>query len=137
MFTFETQIRVRYGETDQMGYFYHGNYALYFEVARAEAMRSLGVTYKIQEEQLGIMMPVMTLNCRFIRPARYDDLVTIKNTVRQLPTDFIRFMHEVYSEEGKLLCGGETKLGFVDKHTGKRVQCPDYLLDKMKPFFGV
>jgi acyl-CoA thioester hydrolase len=135
MYRHETKVRVRYGETDQMGYLYYGNYGLYFEVARAEAMRELGITYKIQEEELGIMMPVMTLNCRFLRPAKYDNLVTVRSEVRKLPTDFMRFYHEVFNEEGKLLTAGEVKLAFVDKNTGKRSHAPEYLLNVIGKYF--
>lgn len=135
MYRHETKIRVRYGETDQMGYLYYGNYAEYFEVARAEAMRDLGITYKVQEEELGVMMPVMTLMCRFLRPARYDNLVTVVSEVRKLPTDMMRFHHEVYNEQGKLLTAGEVKLAFVDKHTGKRATAPEYLLNAIGKYF--
>ena len=135
MYTHEHAIRVRYGETDQMSYLYYGNYALYFEVARAEAMRNLGITYKYQEEVLRVMMPVMTLNTRFLRPARYDDLLTVRSTVRQLPSDFMRFHHEVFNEQGKLIAGGEVKLAFVNADTGKRASAPEYLLEQLRAFF--
>jgi acyl-CoA thioester hydrolase len=77
MYSAETKIRVRYGETDQMGYLYYGYYALYYEVGRAEAIRELGFTYK-QMEDMGIMMPVAELNAKYYRPAKYDDLITVK-----------------------------------------------------------
>jgi acyl-CoA thioester hydrolase len=135
MYSHETFVRVRYGETDQMGYLYYGNYALYYEVGRAEAMRALGITYREQEAVVGVMMPVMTLQCRYLRPAKYDELVKVRSEVRQLPTDQMRFFHEIFNEEGKLLNAGEVKLAFVDMHTGKRCHAPDYLLDKLKPFW--
>ena len=136
MYTHDTQVRVRYGETDQMGYLYYGNYALYYEVSRAEAMRALGITYKIQEEELGVMMPVMSLQCRYVRPAFYDELLTVRAEVRQLPTDSMTFFHEVYNEKGKLLNGGQVQLAFVDKNTGKRCNAPEYLLSCLRPFFS-
>jgi acyl-CoA thioester hydrolase len=135
MFRHESQIRVRYGETDQMGYLYYGHYAMYFEAARGEAIRSLGITYKEQEEVIGVMMPIMSLNCRYVRPLRYDELCTVRCEVRELPTDFMRFHHEIITESGKLACGADVKIAFVNKHTGKRCLAPDYLLDKVKPFF--
>jgi acyl-CoA thioester hydrolase len=135
MYIHETDIRVRYGETDQMGYLYYGNYALYYEVGRAEAMRALGITYREQEAEIGVMMPVMYLQSRYLRPAKYDELVRVRSEVRQLPTDQMRFFHEIRNEEGKLLNAGEVKLAFVDRQTGKRCQAPDYLLDKLAPFW--
>lgn len=136
MYRHESHIRVRYGETDQMGYLYYGNYALYYEVARAEAMRALGITYQEQESVIGVMMPVMYMQSRFLRPARYDELVTVRSEVRKLPTDGMRFFHEVWNEKGKLLNAGEVNLAFVMVETGKRCGAPDYLLEKLRPFFS-
>ena len=91
MFIHETHVRVRYGETDQMGYLYYGNYAQYYEVGRAEAIRSLGISYKELEEDYGIMMPVMSLQMRFVRPALYDELLTIRTHLRHLPSERLHF----------------------------------------------
>jgi acyl-CoA thioester hydrolase len=135
MFTYETQVRVRYGETDQMGYLYYGNYALYYEVGRAEMIRSLGLSYQIMEKELGVMMPVMSLQMRFVRPALYDELVTIRTTLRELPTGTITFHHELFNEKKKLLNGGSVKLCFVEMATNKTVAPPPYLMDKLAPFF--
>jgi acyl-CoA thioester hydrolase len=99
MYTHETQTRVRYGETDQMGYLYYGNYALYYEVGRAEMIRDLGLSYKEMESKLGVMMPVMSLQMRFVRPALYDELVTIRTTLRELPTRTITFHMELFNEK--------------------------------------
>jgi acyl-CoA thioester hydrolase len=135
MFTHETQVRVRYGETDQMGYLYYGNYALYYEVGRAEMIRSLGLSYQIMEKEFGVMMPVMSLQMRFVRPALYDELVTIRTTLRELPTGTITFHHELFNEKKKLLNGGSVKLCFVEMATNKTVAPPQYLVDKLAPFF--
>jgi acyl-CoA thioester hydrolase len=135
MFTHETQVRVRYGETDQMGYLYYGNYALYYEVGRAEMVRSLGVAYREMESSLGIMMPVMSLQMRFVRPALYDELITIRTTLRELPTSTITFHHELFNEKKKLLNGGSVKLCFVDMATNKTVAPPQYMMEKLAPFF--
>ena len=89
MYTATTQIRVRYGETDQMGYLYYGFYALYYEVGRAEAIRELGFTYR-QLEEMGVMMPVAELNAQYFRPALYDDLITVKTCLQALRLNFIR-----------------------------------------------
>ncbi len=112
------QVRVRYAETDQMGYVYYGNYATYFEVARVETFRSLGFSYKEMEEE-GIMMPVLEYKTKFIRPAKYDDLLTIKIFVKEKPGVRIRFEYEIYNEEGTLLNISETTLVFISKTTGK------------------
>ena len=135
MFTYDTQIRVRYGETDQMGYLYYGHYAQYFEVGRAETIRSLGISYKEMETDLGIMMPVMSLQMRYVRPALYDELLTIRTTLRQLPESTMTFHHEIFNEKKKLVNGGSVKLCFVDMKSGKTVAPPQYLLDKLAPYF--
>jgi acyl-CoA thioester hydrolase len=135
MFTYDTQIRVRYGETDQMGYLYYGNYAQYYEVGRAEAIRSIGLSYKEMEEKLKIMMPVMSLQMRFVRPALYDELLTVRTTLRHLPTDTITFHIEIFNEKKKLLNGGSVKLCFVDMNTNKTIPTPPYLIDALKVYF--
>jgi acyl-CoA thioester hydrolase len=135
MFIHETNARVRYGETDQMGYLYYGNYALYYEIGRAEMIRSLGLSYQEMEKQFGIMMPVMSLQMRFVRPALYDELVTIRTTLRELPSSTITFHHELFNEKKKLLNGGSVKLCFVEMATNKTVGTPQYLKDKLAPFF--
>ena len=123
------QIRVRYGETDQMGYLYYGHYPAYYEVARAEMIRSLGYTYRKLEEELNIMMPVMSLNMRYVRPAKYDDLLTIETTLRRAPDKFMTFHHEVFNEKGKLLNGGSVKLGFIEADSRKSCKAPKLLVD--------
>lgn len=135
MFIHETQVRVRYGETDQMGYLYYGNYALYYEVGRAEMIRSLGLSYQEMESQFGIMMPVMSLQMRFVRPALYDELVTIRTTLRELPSSTMTFHHELFNEKKKLLNGGSVKLCFVEMATNKTVAPPQYMIEKLTPFF--
>lgn len=126
--------RVRYGETDQMGYLYYGHYPYYYEIGRTEMIRSLGFSYKGMEEK-GVMMPVMTLQCRYVRPAYYDEEVTIQTTLRRLPKDTITFHMELYNEAGELLNGGSVKLCFVDTTTKEAVHAPDFLLEKLAPHF--
>ena len=135
MFTHKFQKRVRYGEVDQMGYLYYGNYASYYEIGRVEMLRSLGLTYKKMEEELGVMMPVMSLNTRFVRPAHYDELLTIATTLRKLPNKFITFHVEIFNEKNKLVNGGSVKLCFVNQKTGKTMSAPDFLLKELKSFF--
>ncbi len=136
MFSATTQIRVRYGETDQMGYLYYGNYALYYEVGRAEAIRQLGFTYR-QLEEMGIMMPVAELNVQYFRPALYDDLITVKTILKVLPdSPKIQFHSELYNEEGQLLNKGVTTLVFYDPKEKKKTMMPAELHDRLAPFFN-
>ncbi len=130
-----TTVRVRYAETDQMNVVYHGNYAQYFEVARAECIRGFGYTYK-EMEGLGVMMPIVDLQIKFLRPAHYDDLLTIKTTLRELPTNHkIEFNHEVYNEKQELLTIGKVILYFIDVHTKARTTMPQVMVEKLLPFF--
>ncbi len=136
MYSAETKIRVRYGETDQMGYLYYGFYALYYEVGRAEAIRELGFTYR-QMEEMGIMMPVVELNAKYFRPALYDDEVTVKTILKELPDGpKIQFHSELYNEKGELLNKGVTTLVFYDPAKKEKTLMPAQLSDKLKPYFG-
>ncbi|HCL83903.1 MAG TPA: thioesterase [Chitinophagaceae bacterium] len=135
MFITETQIRVRYAETDQMNVVYYGNYAQYFEVARAESIRNLGFTYK-QMEAAGVMMPVVEMQTKFLRPAHYDDLLTIKTILRELPEDHrILFEHEVYNQEKKLLTLGKVILYFVKIGSFEKTRMPESLRTLLQRFF--
>ncbi|MDX5345916.1 MAG: acyl-CoA thioesterase [Hymenobacteraceae bacterium] len=135
MFQSEVQIRVRYSETDQMGYVYYGNYGAYYEVARTEVFRNLGINYK-EMEKSGVMMPVLELRCKYIRPARYDDLLTIKLFVKSKPHGTrIKFEYEVYNEAQELLNIGETTMVFVDMKTGKPTSIPEYIHQIMDSYF--
>jgi acyl-CoA thioester hydrolase len=136
MFESSTQIRVRYAETDQMDVVYHGNYAQYFEVARAEAIRGLGFTYK-DMESMGTYMPLVELHCKFLRPAHYDDLLTVRVELRELPSDHrIEFHHEVFNEKGKLLTIGKVVLYFIQAGTHEKTTMPEYLRIKLSPYFN-
>ena len=134
MVTHEIQIRVRYAETDQMGYVYYGNYATYYEVARVESLRNLGFSYKLLEEQ-GVMMPVAENYSKFIRPAKYDDLLTIKIRVEEMPEKRITFKYEIYNEQEKLINLGETVLAFVKTKNGRPCRAPESIVNLLKPFF--
>ncbi|HEX6914989.1 MAG TPA: thioesterase family protein [Chitinophagaceae bacterium] len=130
-----TQVRVRYAETDQMNVVYYGNYAQYFEVGRVESIRNLGITYK-DIEAAGVIMPVVEMHVRYLRSARYDDLLTIKTTLRELPADHrIEFFQEVYNEPGKLLTSGRVVLYFLDAATGQKTNMPETLRGKLESFF--
>lgn len=135
MYTSETKIRVRYGETDQMGYLYYGFYALYYEVGRAESVRELGFTYK-QMEEMGVQMPVIELNAKYFRPAKYDDLITVRTVLKEIPDGSkIRFHSELYNEQNELLNVGVTTLVFYDPIQKAKTNAPAQLLDKLKPYF--
>lgn len=136
MFTSETKIRVRYAETDQMNVVYYGNYAQYFEVGRVESIRDLGFSYK-EMEDVGVIMPVVEFTAKFVRPARYDDLLTIRTTVKDWPVDHrIEFLQEVYNEKGKLLTTGKVLLYFLKAATMEKTIMPEQLAEKLKPFFA-
>ncbi|MBI4945637.1 MAG: acyl-CoA thioesterase [Bacteroidetes bacterium] len=134
MFTSEVQIRVRYGETDRMGYVYYGNYAEYFEVARVEALRELGLNYKDVEDS-GILLPVYTFSIKYFKPAFYDDMLTIKTTIKEIPQTRITFEYETYNEKKELLNKGETVLVFIDTKTNKPRTTPENFIEKLKKFF--
>ena len=135
MYTTETQIRVRYAETDQMGVVYHSNYFPYFEAARAESIRHLGFTYA-DMEKLGVIMPVVDVHCRYLRPAKYDDLLTVKTMLKELPTDHrIEFHQEVYNEKEKLLTSGKVVLYFMTADTMEKTVMPEVLAVKLREYF--
>ena len=135
MYFHEFQLRVRYGETDQMGYLYYGNYASYYEVGRVETIRSLGLSYKEMEEVHGIWLPVVSLESRFVRPAFYDDLLTLRTEIRRLPDSHITFHTEIFNEKRKLLNAGRVRLCFFDAKAKKVVHAPEMLLAQLRPFF--
>ncbi len=135
MYEHATTVRVRYAETDRMDVVYYGNYAMYFEIGRVEAIRNLGVSYKALED-MGIILPVVELNIKYLRPAKYDDLITIKSQIKELPQDHvIIFDQEVYNESGKLLTIGQVKLYFMDADMGKRAEMPAILKEKLAIYF--
>lgn len=134
MYQSETTVRVRYGETDQMAYVYYGNYAMYYEVARVESLRQLGVTYK-ELEASGIMMPVLENHSKFLGPARYDELLRIVTTIREKPGVKIKFEYEIFNEQNKLINQGETLLVFVDRKTGRPIRTPEMMVNVLAPFF--
>ncbi len=135
MFSYEfAGLRVRYADTDQMGFVYYGNYATFYEIGRVEAFRSLGVSYRELEAD-GVGMPVYDLHCRYLKPARYDDLLTIRVVIPELPRARIMFRYEVLNQAGDLLNTGETTLVFQRSDTGRLVAAPANLLAALKPYF--
>lgn len=135
MLTHEYKVRVRYGDTDQMGYLYYGHYAKYYEIGRAEMMRWVGMTYRELEES-GVFMPVVSMRARYVRPARYDELLTLKTTLRKIPdTHNVTFYTDIYNEAGKIVNGGEVRLVFMSDKTQSPCLPPDELIAKLKPLF--
>jgi acyl-CoA thioester hydrolase len=134
MFEYTTKLRVRYGETDQMGYMYYGNYAEFYEVARVEMLRSLGLSYKEMEES-GVMMPVVELHCKYLKPALYDEEISIKVILKTMPRARMHFYYELYNEQNELINTGETLLVFVNMKTKRVCFLPNDLSRKLKPYF--
>ncbi|HAL81546.1 MAG TPA: thioesterase [Mucilaginibacter sp.] len=134
MFEHATKIRVRYGETDQMGYMYYGNYAGFYEVGRVEMLRSLGLTYSGMEES-GIKMPVLELKCKYLKPALYDEEITVNVIMDKMPGIRIHFRYELFNEKQELINTGETLLVFVNMQTNRPCLPSQHFLDKLKPFF--
>jgi len=126
----EFSFRVRYGETDQMGVVYHGNYPQYLEMGRVEWLRSMGISYKTMEEN-GIMLPVISLNIVYKKSAVYDDLLTVKTLIRKRPQVRIEFDYEIRNEAKELLIEANTVLAFIDKNTNRPMRCPHYILDNL------
>jgi acyl-CoA thioester hydrolase len=125
-----TNVRVRYGETDQMGVVYYGNYAQYLEQGRTEWLRELGFSYKWMEDN-NIILPVVNLNIDYKKSARYDDIISITTTLKKIPTIKIEFDYKIHNEKGELLVTASTTLVFVNKSTNKLTKAPDYLLEKL------
>ena len=135
MFVTETQIRIHYALTDQMGVVYYGHYAQFYEIGRTEAIRQIGYTYK-EIEALGIIMPVVEIHSKFLRPAKYDDLITVKTTLREMPVHHkIIFYAEIFNEQDKLLNTGEVVLYFLDAKTMARCAMPEQLREKLSSYF--
>lgn len=134
MISIETSVRVRYGETDQMGILYYGNYALFYEVGRAEWLRSFDMSYKKIEEN-GILMPVVSLECRYLKAAYYDDLIRIKTVLKEKPGRLISLYHELFNQSDELINKGKVTLAFIDEKTRKACHPPELLMNKLKPYF--
>lgn len=134
MYQSETTVRVRYGETDQMGYVYYGFYAMYYEVARVEGLRQLGLSYKAVEA-MGIIMPVLETHSRYLAPGRYDEVLTIVTTIREKPTVRIRFDYDIFNEEKKLIHQGYSLLAFVNQRTNRPCRPPEAMENVLAPYF--
>lgn len=127
----EISIRVRYGETDQMGVVYHGNYPQYLELGRVEWLRDLGISYAKMEEN-GYILPVTAIHIQYKKPAVYDQMITIRTQLRNIPTVRISFDFEIRGENGEILATAQTDLAFLNSKTRKPIRCPKYILDKLR-----
>ena len=134
MIVSEEKIRVRYDEVDKMGYLYHGNYAGYFHVGRTELLRKLGISDKELEFQ-NLILPVIEMNTKYLKPIQYDEIVTLKTYLNEIPKTRIRFYYEIFNEKGDLVNEANSSLVFVDNHTRKPMRVPQNILDKIECHF--
>ena len=128
MISFETKIRVEYHHTDQMGIVHHSNYVKFFEVARTEWLRAMGVTYA-EMERRGVMMPIVDVAVKYRNPAVYDELISVTAFVDEAPMARMTFRYEVRGEDGREIASGSTTLGFIDSQTRRPVRAPKWLLE--------
>jgi acyl-CoA thioester hydrolase len=135
MYRTSIQLRVRYGETDRMGYAYYGNYAEYFEVARVEALRELGMSYRKMEDE-GILLPVLDYYVKYIKPAYYDDLLKIVVMITEMPTARLKFEYKVYNENNDLITKANTTLVFIDSKLNKPLAAPKEFSAVLEPYFS-
>lgn len=131
MLDFTTTFRVRYGETDQSSFVFNGNYAAYYEIGRTAAIRAMGISYKEIEER-GVVMPLIYQNSRFHFPAFYDDLLTIKTSILEMPKARIVFRYEIFNESGKKIHSGENALAFIDKKTHRPLRAPNWFIELLQ-----
>lgn len=129
----DISIRVRYSETDRMGYCYHGNYATYFEIGRVEALRAIGVVYKSLEDQ-GILLPVVSLEINYKLPAKYDDLLRLKTSLTGISASTLSFEYHLYNQDEVLLTTGKTTLVFVNSASAKPIRIPEWILLQLLPY---
>ena len=134
MYTSEYKIRIRYADTDQMGFVYYGNYPIFYEIGRVEAMRALGFSYKKLEES-GIMMPVLESHSKYLIPARYDEVINLKTTITSLPKVKIHFTYEIFNEQDKLIHTAETTLAFIKKSNLRPCRVPNEITELLAPYF--
>jgi len=128
MLDFTTTLRVRYSEVDPSGFVYNGHYATFYEVGRTAAIKQMGLSYKEVEER-GVIMPLIYQNMRFYSPAFYDDLLTIKVIIKEMPKARITFFYEIYNEAGKKINTGENALAFIDKETYRPLRAPAWFVE--------
>ncbi|MBT3421742.1 MAG: acyl-CoA thioesterase [Bacteroidetes bacterium] len=134
MFQHDTTVRVLYADTDVMGVVYYGNYPKFYEIGRTEMIRSLGMPYA-DLERTGIIMPVRDMTCNYIKSAHYDQVLTIRTRIEEIPKARMKFFYEIYNENKELVHTGETTLVFLDMKTNRPVRAPELLIKKLNPYF--
>lgn len=135
MYAFEIKYRVCYGDTDQMGVVYYGNYPRLYELGRTEMLRELGLSYK-EIEGMGITLPVSSMNVQYHRPAYYDDLLTIRTVIKEVPRSRIQFFYEIINEKGQVINTGETVLAFINHSSNRPTRAPQEVLQVLAPHFS-
>lgn len=131
MKSFEHKIRVEYHHTDQMGVVHHSNYVKFFEAARTEWLRAIGLTYAEMEHR-GVMMPIVEVNVKYKHPALYDELITVRAIVDEMPMARMVFRYEITGEDGREVATGSTTLGFIDRETRRPQRAPKWLLEVLE-----
>jgi acyl-CoA thioester hydrolase len=134
MISNEIRIRVRYGETDRMGYMHHGAYALYFEEGRTELLRQLGSSYRQMEDD-GILLPVREMRIEYSQPVLYDEEVIVKTFLAKLPSAKLEFDYEIWSLTGSIICKANTTLVFVNAQTRKPMRAPASFIELISLHF--
>jgi len=131
MITSEDKIQIRYDEVDKMGYVYHGNYAKFYHIGRTELMRKIGFSDKKLEAK-NILLPVIEMNIKYLKPVFYDDVITIKTSLQNIPASRMRFKHEVFNANNEVINQAESTVVFVDMHTRKPMKAPNFIVEKIK-----
>lgn len=131
----EEKIRVRYKETDQMGIVHHSNYIVYYEAARVEALRAWGLPYD-EMEKSGIISPILEVGCKYHLPAYFDELLTVRVILEEVPTVRLKVRYEIYNEAGALINTGHTWLGFLKADTRRPCRAPQYLVERFTELLG-
>lgn len=133
MITTDTKIRVRYDEVDKMGYVYHGNYAKYFHISRSELLRVIGICDKALESQ-NIILPVIEMSVKYLKPIYYDDEIIIQTTLAGIPTSRMEFNHKVYNQKHEIVNKANSVLVFVDANSRKPMRAPIIIQEKIKSY---
>ena len=135
MYSYDFKKRVRYAETDRMGYLYYGHYAKYYEIGRVESLRALGTTYKIMEDKYHVMLPVVHLESRYLASAYYDEEIIIRSILKDIPGKMMIFDHELINQDNVIINKARIKLFFIDMKSGNRVSAPDFLIERLEEYF--
>ncbi|MEA3504275.1 MAG: thioesterase family protein [Bacteroidota bacterium] len=133
MFVTETKVRARYVETDKMGVVYHGVYPTYYEIGRQEALRQIGMSYK-ELEDTGVVMPVITMSLKYIQPVFYDDVLTVRTILKEMPKVRMKFFYEIFRGD-ELVNTGQNSLVFLSDSTHKPIRVPEWFAEPFKKFF--